>query len=219
MGDIAETKEKDVRLTIRALCPAAIERVELFNGPELIETIRPYKTQQPSRRIRVIWQGAECRGRARETIWDGHAELSANKFRKVAAINFWNPEKPLQHSPRKISWKSATAGNFSGFDAYLEEPTSGVLTIDTAPVKQAIKLSEIGYHDTTFEAGGLGKRLRIFRLPEENTARKIELQRVVPLHAGKDNPIYVRVTQQDGQLAWSSPIYLIPPQQRRGKQH
>ena len=32
------------------------------------------------RRIRVIWEGSEYRGRGRETVWDGHAELSDNAF-------------------------------------------------------------------------------------------------------------------------------------------
>jgi hypothetical protein len=32
----------------------------------------------------------------------------------------------------------------------------------------------------------------------------------VRLRAGADNPLYVRLTQEDGHQAWSSPIYLIP---------
>jgi hypothetical protein len=32
----------------------------------------------------------------------------------------------------------------------------------------------------------------------------------VTLAPGRDNPLYVRVTQEDGHQAWSSPIYFIP---------
>ena len=32
----------------------------------------------------------------------------------------------------------------------------------------------------------------------------------VTLRPGVDNPVYARVTQEDGNQAWSSPIYFIP---------
>jgi len=50
--------------------------------------------------------------------------------------------------------------------------------------------------------------LKVFRLPAENPHRKIKLKRPVELKSTGDNPIFLRLTQEDGTLAWTSPIYV-----------
>src|SRR3546814_8255894 len=60
-----------------------------------------------------------------------------------------------------------------------------------------------------FDAGALGRKVRIFRLPEDNPHRKMTLERRIALKDRGDNPIFVRVTQEDGHIAWSSPIYFF----------
>jgi len=210
MGDIVFTKEREALLHIEALCPAPIERVDIFNGREKLETVKPFKQCHGSRRIRVIWEGAECRGRGRETVWDGSAEVEGNRFEEVSPINFWNPIKPLiKENSHRVTWKSITTGSFSGFDALLKDSHEGILRIKTPLLKQQIKISEITYDDMVFEVGGLSRRMRVFRLPNKNTIYHVKLERNMPLKSGKDNPIYVRLTQEDGHRAWSSPIYLI----------
>ena len=59
------------------------------------------------------------------------------------------------------------------------------------------------------DAGGLGRRLRLFRLPEGGGRADVTGSLAVALHAGRDNPVFIRVTQEDGHQAWSSPIYFI----------
>ena len=56
----------------------------------------------------------------------------------------------------------------------------------------------------------LGRRMRLFRLPDTNEAWQLKHTHTYSLTAGVDNPLYVRVTQEDGHQAWSSPIYVIP---------
>ena len=69
-------------------------------------------------------------------------------------------------------------------------------------------MNDIGYDDRVFEAGGLDRRVRVFRLPEDNPHRTMRLERRIDLKDVGDNPLFVRVTQEDGHLAWSSPIYV-----------
>jgi hypothetical protein len=52
--------------------------------------------------------------------------------------------------------------------------------------------------------------MRVFRLPEHNSGTRMTLRRKVVLEPGCDNALYVCVTFEDGHLAWSSPVYLIP---------
>ena len=89
------------------------------------------------------------------------------------------------------------------------ERDQGFLAIDTKLVKAEIKISDIGYEDTVFDAGGLGRRIRVFRLPDQNIHRNIEVERQISLVDDRDNAIYVRIIQEDGHVIWSSPIYVL----------
>ena len=45
--------------------------------------------------MRVLWQGAEYRGRGRETIWQGKLTVTGNRIARFAAVNFLNPERKV----------------------------------------------------------------------------------------------------------------------------
>jgi hypothetical protein len=195
---------------VEALASAAIERIELRNGLSTVETWRPYAADELGRRIRVIWEGSEYRGRGRQTVWDGSATLRGNAFRRLSAINHWNLDKLFQQTaPGRVEWTALTTGGFGGFDAWLDDPQRGTLTIDTALVKAELPLARIGLDDIVFDAGGIARRIRIFRLPDENRHYSAVLERRVALRKGEDNPLYVCLTQEDGNLVWSSPVYVL----------
>lgn len=104
----------------------------------------------------------------------------------------------------------ATTGNSSGFDARLRHPRDGLLRIETKQGIVETKIAEIGHEPQTFDFGALGRKLQIYRLPDDNPHRRFIVEREIPLAAGRDNPLYVCVTTKDGHQAWSSPIYVIP---------
>jgi hypothetical protein len=144
-------------------------------------------------------------------IWDGEARLTGNRIERAAAVNFLNPERVLEaNGDGRLHWTSVTTGNMAGMDLWLDVPGTGELAIATKPVTATLKLAEIGPEDTAIEAGGLGRRLRAFRLPEDNPHRALSFDLDIAPEPGRDSPFYVRVTQEDGHQAWSSPIYLIP---------
>ena len=58
MGDIVQTADGEVELAVDILAAAPIERVDIFNGLEHLETVRPYGVNDLGNRIRVIWEGA-----------------------------------------------------------------------------------------------------------------------------------------------------------------
>src|SRR5436189_697692 len=178
MGDILRSAGEAVDFTVEALASAPIERLEIRNGLDVLETWRPYDKAALGRCIRAIWQGSEYRGRGRQTIWDGGCTLSENAFERVAPINLWNLDKHLrQTGPAALAWEALTTGGFGGFDAWLADARSGTLRIDTPLVKCAIAIADIGLEDLVFEAGGIGRRIRVFRLPDENPHRQLLLSR------------------------------------------
>jgi len=211
MGDIVRTAEGDVELSVDILAAAPIERVDIFNGLEHLETVRPYGADDLGNRIRVIWEGAEYRGRFRQVIWDGHASLSGNRILDARPINFFNRDKTLDRvGDSGLEWKALTTGNIGGFDMWVEDPYGGTCQIETPLVKCGVPLEEIGLEDEIFDRSGvLPRYLKIFRLPAENPHRAMHFSRRVKLHQDGDNPLFIRLTQEDGTLAWTSPIYLI----------
>ena len=210
MGDIVRVREREVSLHLDIVGSAPIERITVFNGAEPIATLRPFTAPDLSRRIRVIWEGAEYRGRGRETDWAGHAELRGNSIVAARAFNFFNPDRPLDlQSGTRAAWHSVTTGNIAGFDLWLADKEAGAIAITTKPAVLDLPIARIGAEDICIEAGGLGRRLRVFRLPDEGIPHAFKGTMPVTLNAGVDNPVYVRVTQEDGHQAWSSPIYFI----------
>lgn len=211
MGDIVRTADDEVELSVDILAAAPIERLDIFNGLEHVETVRPYGADDLGNRIRVVWEGAEYRGRFRQVIWDGQATLSDNRIVDARPINFFNRDKTLDRiGDTGLAWKALTTGNIGGFDMWVEDPWGGTFRIETPLVQCGVPLEEIGYEDEIFDRSGvLPRYLKIFRLPAENPHRAMRFTRRIRLRESGDNPLFVRLTQEDGTLAWTSPVYLI----------
>ena len=210
MGDILRSDAASVTFSIDVHGTAPIERIDIRNGLDTLEVYRPYAEADLGRRIRVIWEGSEYRGRGRETIWDGHAELTGNGFESLTPINRFNIDKRFEQSaPGRVDWSALTTGGFGGFDAVLQDARAGSLEINTALIQQSIAIDSIGRDELVFENGGIERRIRVFRLPDDNPHRALRIEREISLVDDRDNALYVRVTFEDGHYAWSSPIYLF----------
>ncbi len=210
MGDILHTAQAQVRFSIDVHSAAPIERIDIRNGLDTLEVFRPYDETELGRRIRVIWEGSEYRGRGRETIWDGYAELNGNRFESLTPINRFNLDRHFEQTePGRVEWSALTTGGFGGFEAILQNPDEGKLKIETDLIQQEIDVRDIGRDELIFENGGIERRIRVFRLPERNSHSVVKIEREISLRNDRDNALYVRVTHEDGHYSWSSPIYLI----------
>ena len=76
-------------------------------------------------------------------------------------------------------------------------------------VSEEIAVKDIGYDEVIFANGGIDRRIRIFRLPDDNPHRSVTVERRIKLSDDKDNALYVRITFEDGHFAWSSPVYIF----------
>jgi hypothetical protein len=210
MGDILRSDAASVNFSIDVHGSAPVERIDIRNGLDTLEVYRPYAEEDLGRRIRVIWEGSEYRGRGRETVWDGYAELTDNAFESLTPINRFNLDKRFQQSaPERVDWSALTTGGFGGFEAVLRDASAGSLEINTALIQQNIAIDSIGRDELIFANGGIDRRIRVFRLPDDNPHRALRIEREIPLVDDRDNALYVRVTFEDGHYAWSSPIYLF----------
>ncbi len=211
MGDIVQPGGVAMRLRVEAIGSADIERIDVFHGAALVQTVRPFALEDCARRVRVMWEGAEYRGRGREVLWSGRLTVHGGRFSRAAAVNFLNPELPLETvvPGQELAWRSVTTGNMAGIDLWLEDEEGVEIAVETNLVSGRFAAADIGIEDTVLDAGGLGRRLRLYRLPEAMAAGALGFEHEVTFGGGADLPVYVRVTQQDGHRAWSSPIYLV----------
>ena len=211
MGDIIRPGPVSMRISAEVIGTAPIERVDVLHGTRVAQTVRPFAAAHLGRRVRVVWQGAEYRGRGRETMWQGKLTLTGNRIGRFAPVNFLNPERKVQEATpgTALTWNSVTTGNIAGIDIWLDEPGRGTLVLETNVVSGKVNLTTLADDTVTFDGGGLGRRISVYRLPEQDWSRRLAVEHTVTFTGGGDLPVYLRVTQSDGHQAWSSPIYLI----------
>src|SRR5262249_59407913 len=103
---------------------APIERVDVLHGRKVVQWVRPFSAADLGRRVRLLWQGAEYRGRGRETLWQGRLALDGNRIARFAPVNFLNPERQVRETERGLTleWSSVTTRNLPGIDLLLHEP-------------------------------------------------------------------------------------------------
>ena len=137
--------------------------------------------------------------------------MTGNRIVRFAAVNFLNPERKISETApgATLAWSSVTTGNLAGVDLWLDEGSTGSLKIETKVVSSVTDLSMLADNVVAYDGGGLGRRLSIYRLPEQDWNRRVTLEHWVTHRGSADLPVYIRVTQGDGHQAWTSPIYLI----------
>ena len=186
MGDIIRPGPATMRLAVEVIGTAPIERVDVLHGARVVQTERPYAASDLGRRVRLLWEGAEYRGRGRETLWQGKLTIAGNRLTRFAPVNFLNPERKVLEvaAGSELSWTSVTTGNLAGIDIWLDEPCSGALNIETNIVSGTVELATLADGTVTFDGGGLGRKLSVYRLPEADWSRHLSLEHNVTFPGG-----------------------------------
>ena len=210
MGDIVQTADKSVTLKVQVAAGAPIERIEIRNGTEVLKTVRGYGQEDLGSRYRVLWSGAEYRGRGRNTAWLGKAVFEGAKIEKMAKINAWNHERLLEvQGADSVAWDAITTGNYGGFDVWLSGDAEATLNLESNRGTLNLPLKDLGVEDVILDCGGLERKIKVFRLPEENPHLDMNTEIEVELNPTGDNPLWVCVVTEDGFQAWSSPIFVF----------
>ncbi len=240
-----DATHEEIKLDVMLVGTASIERIEVRNGPDVAAVFRPYSERDLGRRLKILWSGAEVKGRARMTRWDGELEVKNNRILGVVAVNIWNALRPVRtDGSNRVLWKSATTGGYSGLIIEVEDPNKGKLEIRSLQGSVSCRICDIGIEPAIWEYGGLRKKLEVYRLPANNVSdshtRKL-VSFTVPLvdqtaanspievasadRAGASpaspnthgsvvlkkgcNPLYLCAVQEDGHMAWTSPVYMM----------
>jgi hypothetical protein len=202
-----------VAITGRVLGTGPIERIDVFRGLERLRTVTPYTPAsfEGSNRYRVAWAGSRVRGRDRLTTWDGHVEVSAGRILGATAFAMENPEKGIvQQTATEVRWVSSTTGDDDGVDLKLDVPADALLRFRSAVIDVDVSLAELADGSTSVSpAGGVDLRVFMRRLPARDTTAelRIDVSDGAPPPGGC-HAYWIRVTQENGAQAWTSPVYL-----------
>jgi len=170
MGDIVKVKTGTPCFHLHAIGTAPIENIEVFNGLKSLETIRPYHHMETGKRIKIVWSGAEVRGRARMSTWNGGITVTGNTIKKVEPVNFWKPhQQPGRIGKNRVTFESVTTGGLVGIILTLDKVSAGSITVETTQGRFKCNVKRIGINPVVKEYGGLKKRLELYRLPDKNS--------------------------------------------------
>ena len=210
MGDEVLTSSSMINLKLNIEGTAPIEKIEIHDGLKLIKVIRPYKNNSIKKRIRITCAGQNYRGRGRLVNWDCKAIFESGKITKFRGVNFWNPNRqPKKNNLNSIEWKTVTTGGSSCVDIWVSEETfSKNLFLENNFKNIKLNLKEIDKTPVQFDFGGMDIRLIIETLPIK--LKQCHINETLPLKLvkNKEARIYVKVIQEDGHQAWSSPMYI-----------
>jgi Protein of unknown function (DUF3604) len=194
-----------------------LERIDVLRGLDVLRTVTPYRARsfEGSTRYRIAWAGSRVRGRDRLTRWDGSLELSAGCIVQAEPFAMENPEKGITaRTASRLAWISNTTGDDDGVDVTLEAPPDAVLRFRTPVIDLDVPLADLADGTTrVFPAGGVDLRAFMRRLPARDLAQELTIDVTDPAPPpGACSAYWIRVTQEDGAQAWTSPVYLTAEQ-------
>ncbi len=210
--------------TVEAGGTTGIERVEIFRGTEVAYTHRP-KAGKNKHRIKIIWRGAASKERARQIIWRGKIKVGGGNIKKVTRYRLDYPTELLvQERNDEISFDTFTAGDEDGVILDLDSRGNETLYFDAevnsrsqfgdgAKEKNAINLKipvkEISDRDLVHHAGGVDREIVVRKVGSDYPARVTFTWAEQQLQ-NQTTAYWVRVLQEDGAIAWSSPVFVSP---------
>jgi len=210
MGDVLEGGSGTPVLQVDVAGTAPVERVVIRNGLKTLQVLRPYGRKDLGRRIKILWSGAEVRGRSRMASWNGRLQVTGNRILDAVPINFWNANCPLEKTGENaLAWTSVTTGGVAGMILTLENPRGGWIGLKTAQRSVRLAVTSAGLEPRTWDCGGLYKKIEIYRLPDQSPPHEVSFETPLSRLEQGDNPVFICMVQEDGHMAWTSPVYLL----------
>ena len=193
---------------------AAIERVDLFRGLELVQTWPRTATRREDT-VRVAWSGQRIYARNRLLRWDGSLQLDRGRIVAANGYAFDSQAEGIRRvEERLVTWESVTTGDADGVLLELDAPPDATLSFASDVVSHSVTLGALAEAPIEVVAGGIDVKVVFEREPIGiGTEVVIEYEDASPPPGC--NPYWLRVTQTDGARAWASPVYVTQGQKER----
>ncbi|MCH7727902.1 MAG: hypothetical protein IH991_15710 [Planctomycetes bacterium] len=186
---------------------------DLMRGVDLLQSwaVSPAARDARGSLVRVLWGGTERKGTARlqRADWKGSLSVSAGSMELLESVNFQAVDDEARTvTPTRIEWSNQSAGNAAGIVVRVVGDDTTRLRFETAAKQIEFGLSEVCHDVLTFDAGGLNRFVRIGPPPDNDGPREFEATLSDTEPAAGCTPYWIRVTQVDQAMAWSSPVFV-----------
>ncbi|WP_020375948.1 hypothetical protein [Sulfobacillus thermosulfidooxidans] len=218
-GDEWETRDDAVDVEYQLLGNQGWEYIEVFNGvTRLLERDLHHELGLSSKRIRIRWEGARIFDRYRWATWRGTIDIKRGHVERYAPWGLDHPAKIVaSEGPRRMRFDTDTFGDADGIEFWVND----VKRMDFAIHVEIPNFNwgtTIDWHvngemlethkgSVSFEVGGIGLKLVVEQLTEQELPRDIRGHLQVALHPGL-NGIYLRARQQDDHRVFTSPLFI-----------
>lgn len=205
MGATVESSTP-IRMDVDVHGTAPVTRIDAFRGTEVFAT---HDCTDGDDRLEAVWTGLHSKNRRKHVDWSGDLRLNEGTIRDVDAFGFHGPDQGIDEvSDGIVTWTGSTVGNVQGLVMDVDAPDDAVVTIETPHVDTSLRVTDL---DATheYDRGPVGKRMLV--QPTGNaTDHDVHETFVDDAPTGR-HPYYVRIQQRDGEMAWSSPIFVEVP--------
>ncbi len=197
-----------VKIDVKVLGTKPLHSVEVMNGTECVYRHPFAEPRGEDRLIKVEWMGARVKSRPKRVNWDGELELDKGRIVSFSEYAFDYVDQGIKRvNDRCLKWTSTTGGDPDGVILELDAPMDAVISFKTKPVSLSFKPHEVQYEPMVVDVAPVNQKVRIQAITKETLPRELSFEHVVELGEGL-NPVWVKVTQMDGSMAWSSPVYV-----------
>jgi len=211
---------------------APLERIEVYRGLDLIHT-ETYGAAPTGSRVRVLWDGASKMSSYSGIVWDGYFEIADGAIGDVRTVRFDSPRSRFdRESQSRLELAGWACGYPSGIVADLDIGVDTEITVvlgskliigeqfgmhgeapprrmslsDADSVRITTTLRQLEQRAAKVDLGHLNRSVKVELAPEAGVDRA-EFSVVDRGVAPGVNPYWVKVVQQDMEMAWVSPVF------------
>ncbi|MGD9959341.1 DUF3604 domain-containing protein [Nocardioides sp.] len=190
---------------------AELARVDIVRDGEVVHALLPSPDVEPgwiTVPLRLEWGGAEV-----STVWDGQLTVSGGR---VVQTDFWSPEVSAASDDR-VSWLCTThsfgepyGAQRGGIELTVVGAPEAVVSVSVGESTESWTLADLvaGAHDMAVPHGTFAVQPGIGGLIGLGTHR-VDVEWHDPDPSDGESFYYARVFQVDGEMAWSSPIWMV----------
>jgi hypothetical protein len=208
MGDEYSTGEApEIKVRVHGTRP--LHAVEAMNGRNLVYRHPFAEPSGGDRLIKVEWMGARVKSRSKRVNWDGGLHIDKGRIVDFEEYSFDYPDQGVRRvTDQRLEWKSTTGGDSDGVLLRLDAPGDAKMTFQSEQVSFSFRPSEVTYEPKVIQVGPVNRRVKVQAISAGPLPSSLEFTvKDGGIHGGV-NPYWVKVTQSDGALAWSSPVYV-----------
>lgn len=207
--DLATSETPSIAVSVLGTAP--LDTIELRRGLDTVHTLSLMPDPGPDEpwRVRLAWRGARNRDRSRALDWTGGVRITNGSILSATNHAIDSPLDGVTHQDaERVQWRSHTCGDWDGVVLDLEGDANTQLWFMSPTTTFDFTLGDLSSGSLTRVGPLLEQQVIVRRLSHETGPSEASFTWSDQNPITGINPYWIWVTQSDGELAWSSPVYV-----------